>query len=110
LCAKGLNAKDINKEMFSVYGGKCLSRKAVRDWVGKFSQGRAKVAGYARPGAEMTEISVKRLLGCGFRRTGIRDGTNVSMLGEDVWRNNFYPDSNITLYVLYPFKYNANLH
>jgi hypothetical protein len=27
LWAKGLNAKDIHKEMFSVYGGKCLSRK-----------------------------------------------------------------------------------
>jgi hypothetical protein len=29
LWAKGLSAKDINKEMFPVYGGKCLSRKAV---------------------------------------------------------------------------------
>jgi hypothetical protein len=29
LWAKGLNAKDIHKEMFSVYGGKCLSRIAV---------------------------------------------------------------------------------
>jgi hypothetical protein len=29
LCAKGLSAKDINKEMFPVYGGKCLSRKTV---------------------------------------------------------------------------------
>jgi hypothetical protein len=25
----GLNAKDIHKEMFPVYGGKCLSCKAV---------------------------------------------------------------------------------
>jgi hypothetical protein len=33
--AKGLNAKDINKEMFSVYGGKCLSCKAVHSWVEK---------------------------------------------------------------------------
>jgi hypothetical protein len=29
LWAKGLNAKDIHKEMFPVYGGKYLSRKAV---------------------------------------------------------------------------------
>jgi hypothetical protein len=28
LWAKGLNAKDIHKEMFPVHGGKCLSRKA----------------------------------------------------------------------------------
>jgi hypothetical protein len=27
--AKGLNAKDIHKEIFPVYGGKCLSRKAA---------------------------------------------------------------------------------
>jgi hypothetical protein len=31
LWAKGLNAKDIHKEMFPVYGGKCLSRKAVHN-------------------------------------------------------------------------------
>jgi hypothetical protein len=36
----GLNAKDIHKEMFPVGGGKCLSRKAVHNWVEKFSQGR----------------------------------------------------------------------
>jgi hypothetical protein len=35
--AKGLNAKDINKEMIPIYGGKCLPRKAVHNWVEKFS-------------------------------------------------------------------------
>jgi hypothetical protein len=43
LWAKGLTAKDIHKEMFSVYGGKCLSPKTVLSWVKKFSQGRSKV-------------------------------------------------------------------
>jgi hypothetical protein len=33
--AKGLNAKDIHKEIFPVYVAKCLSRKAVRNWVQK---------------------------------------------------------------------------
>jgi hypothetical protein len=33
LWAKGLNAKDIHKEMFRVYVGKCLLRKAVYNWV-----------------------------------------------------------------------------
>jgi hypothetical protein len=33
LWAKGLTAKDIHKEIFPVYGGKCLSRKAVHNWV-----------------------------------------------------------------------------
>jgi hypothetical protein len=31
LWAKGLITKDIRKEMFPVYGRKCLSRKAVRN-------------------------------------------------------------------------------
>jgi hypothetical protein len=35
LWAKGLNAKDIQKETFPVYGGKCLSRKAVHNWFEK---------------------------------------------------------------------------
>jgi hypothetical protein len=45
LWAKGLNAKDIHKEIFPVYGGKCLSCKAVHNWVEIFSQGRSKVTG-----------------------------------------------------------------
>jgi hypothetical protein len=31
LLAEGLNAKDIRKEMFPAYSGKCLSRKAVHN-------------------------------------------------------------------------------
>jgi hypothetical protein len=33
LWANGLNATDIHKEMFPVYGGKRLPRKAVHSWV-----------------------------------------------------------------------------
>jgi hypothetical protein len=33
LWAKLLTAKVIHKEMFPVYGGKCLSRKAVHIWI-----------------------------------------------------------------------------
>jgi hypothetical protein len=32
LWVKGLNAKDIHEEMFSVYGGKCLLQKVVHPW------------------------------------------------------------------------------
>jgi hypothetical protein len=35
LWEKRLNAKAIHKEMFSVYGGKCVSRKEVHNWVEK---------------------------------------------------------------------------
>jgi hypothetical protein len=44
LWVKGFHANYINKEMSSVYGGKCLSRKAVHNWVEKFCQGRSKVS------------------------------------------------------------------
>jgi hypothetical protein len=44
LWVKELNAKDILKEMFHVYGGKCFSCEAVHNWVEKFSEGRSKVA------------------------------------------------------------------
>jgi hypothetical protein len=40
----GLKAKDIHKEMFPAFGGKCLSRKAVHNWVKKFSHRCSKVA------------------------------------------------------------------
>jgi hypothetical protein len=44
LWAKGLNAKDSREEIFPVYDGRSLSRKAVHNGVEKFSQGRSKVA------------------------------------------------------------------
>jgi hypothetical protein len=37
LWTEGLNAKDIHREMFPVYGGKCLFRKAVHNWVANVS-------------------------------------------------------------------------
>jgi hypothetical protein len=55
LWTKGLNAKDISKEMLSTYGGKCLSRKAVHNWVEKFFQGSSKFTDDVRPGAEVAE-------------------------------------------------------
>jgi hypothetical protein len=66
LLIKGLSAEDIIKEMFPVYGGKCLSLKAVHIWVEKFPQRLSKVAYDTRPGAEMAETTVNRLLRCGF--------------------------------------------
>jgi hypothetical protein len=38
LWAKGLDAKDIHKETFPVYGGKCLSSKLVHKQVKKHSK------------------------------------------------------------------------
>jgi hypothetical protein len=36
LWAKGLSAKDIHKEIFPVYDGKCLPGKAVQPWCQTF--------------------------------------------------------------------------
>jgi hypothetical protein len=38
LWTNGLSAKNIHKEIFSCYGGKCLLRKTVHKWVENFSQ------------------------------------------------------------------------
>jgi hypothetical protein len=69
------NAKDVHKEVFPVYGGKCLSRKAVHNWVQKFSQKLSNAADDARPGVEVArqQSSVDAL---------VSDGTSVSVLVE----------------------------
>jgi transposase len=59
----GLNENDINKDIFSVYGEKFLSRKAVRNWAEKFSREGSKVADDARLGRPVktaTEATVQR--------------------------------------------------
>jgi transposase len=64
LWTKGLNTNDSHREKFPVYGGKCLSRKAVHNWVKKFSQGRSKVADDALPGRPVeiaTEAAVQQV-------------------------------------------------
>jgi hypothetical protein len=64
LWARGLNAKNIQKEVFPVYGGKCLSRKAVHNWVEEFFQGRTKVVPDARlscPVETAAEATVQRV-------------------------------------------------
>jgi hypothetical protein len=59
--AKGLNAKDTQKEMFPVCSGKCLSSKGIHNWVEKFFQGRSKVADarLGRPVEIATEVTVQ---------------------------------------------------
>jgi hypothetical protein len=67
---QGLDEKNIRKEMFPVYDGKCLSREAIHKWAKKFSRGHSIVANTARLGVEVAKTTVKRLSGCGFRCTG----------------------------------------
>jgi hypothetical protein len=65
LWAKGLTAKDIHKKRFPVYGVKCLSRKAVHNWVANITMMTKRLKR-----KEVAETTVKRLLCCRFRRTG----------------------------------------
>jgi hypothetical protein len=63
-CAKRTQCKGYSKEMFPVYSAKCLSCKAVHNWVKKFSQGCLKVADDAWPGCPAviaTEATVQQV-------------------------------------------------
>jgi hypothetical protein len=104
LWAKGFNARDIRKEIFAVYGGKCLSRKAVHSCAEKFSQGLSKVADDARLIAEVAERTVKILVCCGFRRTG----KAIGQLYQCCWKicreiNVFFRLEYHSFDILYPF-------
>jgi hypothetical protein len=69
LRAKGLTAKDIHKEMFPVYGGKCLSRKACRNWLENFSLKDVRKSQTMKRKSELAKTTTKRFLCCGFRGT-----------------------------------------
>jgi hypothetical protein len=59
-----MGKKYFHEEMFPVYVGKCLLRKAVKKWIEKFPQGRSKVAGdgqQGRPVEIATEATVQRV-------------------------------------------------
>jgi hypothetical protein len=104
LWAKGLSPKNNNKGMFPVYGGKCLSRKAVHKGVEKFFQELPKIAVDARPNAEVVETTVKRLLCSGVRTTG----KAMRQVYQCWWRIcreiNVFPRFEYHMfYVLYPF-------
>jgi hypothetical protein len=66
LWAKGFNARDIHKEIFPVYSGKCLSCKKVHNWATNVSV----MTKIWNGGAEVAETTVKRLLCFGFRSIG----------------------------------------
>jgi hypothetical protein len=64
LWTKRLNAKDTDKAVFHAYSRKCLSCKAIHNWVNKFSQGHSKVTDDTWPDHSVetaTEATVKWL-------------------------------------------------
>jgi hypothetical protein len=84
--------------MFPVYGGKCLSCKAVHSWV--------KTRGKRLTDDEEVETEVREWLRKQSNNSMLResDGTSGSMLVEDMSINNFFPRFEYHMfYVLYPF-------
>jgi hypothetical protein len=85
--------------MFSVYGGKCLSRKAVHNWAANVSLMMYRLQWRCRSGWD----TVKRLLCCGFRRTGKAMG-QVYLCWWRICREiNVFRFEYHMFYVLYPF-------
>jgi hypothetical protein len=101
LWAETLKVKDNHKEMLSVYGGKCSSRKVVHNRTMKPSQELSKIAIIARTSVEVGETTEKILLCCEFRRTG----KSVGQVCQCWWRicRELYDFPRFMLYVLYRF-------
>jgi hypothetical protein len=57
-CGKKTECKGFINNFFHFYGGQCLSRKAVHNWIEKFSQGLSNVTNDAKPGRP-AEIAAK---------------------------------------------------
>jgi hypothetical protein len=103
LWAKGFNAKDIHRCFMFTAGSVCRI-KWFTYWVKTFSHGHLKIADDARLGVKVAETTVKRLLYCGFRRTGKAMG----QVYQCWWRicqetNAFSKFEYHTFYILYPF-------
>jgi hypothetical protein len=100
LRAKGLNAKTIHKEMFPVYGGKCLSRRTVHKW----SEKRGKR--YADDEEVETEVrkwlrqQSKDFYAARFEALVRRWDKCISDGGGYVEKF-FFPGSNITCFMFY---------
>jgi hypothetical protein len=98
LWTKDLNVKDIHEEIFPVYDGKRLSRKAIHSDLGgkRFADEEAEteVRKWLR---QQSKISMLRV-----STHWKNDGTSVSMLVEDISRSKcFFRCSNITRFTFY---------
>jgi hypothetical protein len=77
LWAKGLNALDIRKEMFPVYGGKCLSCKAVLSGIEKLDKRFADDEEVETEVREWPRQPSKDFYAAGFDALVKRDGGHV---------------------------------
>jgi hypothetical protein len=97
-CAgKRTQCKGYHKEIFTVYGGKCLSCKAVHNWVEKCDK---HFAHDERVETEVAETTVERLLCCRFRLTGKAMGEMYQCWWR-ICREICSPGSNVTYFTFY---------
>jgi hypothetical protein len=92
-----------HKEMFPVYGGKCLLRKTIHVWAKK--RGKHFAVGEVQTEVRKWLRQSEDFYAAGFDAQ-VKRLDRCIMLMEDMSRNNFFsPGSNITVcfYVLYPF-------
>ena len=82
LWAKNMEAKDIHKEMLPMYGEHCLSRRAVHNWVQKFSEGLSWRSCSWKNSARVVPTATKRI----FRRRFPGTCETVGQVFKSVWR------------------------
>jgi hypothetical protein len=87
--------------MFPVYGGKCLSRKAVHSWIEKFSEGRSTVADDVTEVRKWLRQQSKDFYAAGFNALVKRWGKCISVGGGYVEEDIIFPGSNITYFMFY---------
>jgi hypothetical protein len=98
LCAKALNAKNIHKERFPVYGGKCLSRKWGSQMGGKRFADDEEVETEVR---KWLRQQSKDLYATGFDALVKLRDTCINIGGRYVEKSTFLPGSNITYFTFY---------
>jgi hypothetical protein len=86
LWAKGFNTRDIHKEMFPVYSGKCLLCKVVHKWVEKLGKRFADDEEVETEVQKWLRQQSKDFYVAGFDAL-VCDETSVSMLVKDMSRN-----------------------
>jgi hypothetical protein len=103
LWAKGLDAKDIHKEMFPVYGGKCLSRKLFTLGLRNFLKDVRKLQMMPNQVWKWLRQESKELYAAGFDALVKRWDKHMNVCGYVKEKKMFFPGLNITFYILCQF-------
>jgi hypothetical protein len=100
---KRTQCKDIHKEIFHVYGGKCLSPKAVHRWVEKRDRHFADDEEVEMEARKWLRQQSKDFHAAGFDALVKRWDRCINVGGGYVEKYFFFSFEYDTFYVLYPF-------